>query len=60
MMHPMSVFDVCLSLQFLSIMLTHDIEVTILVLSAHIINDLHVLMSRDAAGVSLAESEDAS
>jgi hypothetical protein len=49
-----------LSLQFVSIMLTHDIEVTILVLSAHIINDLHVLMSRDAAGVSLAESKDAS
>lgn len=47
-----------LSLQFLSLTLTHEIQAAILVLSAYIVNDLHVLMT--LPGVSLAESEDAS
>ena len=47
-----------LSLLFLSLALTHEFQVAILVLSAHDVNDLDVLMS--LPGVPLAESEDAS
>ena len=47
-----------LSLLFLSLALTHEFQVAILVLSAHVVNDIHVLVT--LPGVPLAESEDAS
>jgi len=47
-----------LSLKFLSLALTHEFQVAILVLSAHVVNDIHVLVT--LPGVPLAESEDAS